>query len=291
MDLTLESLLPAIVVLMTIIVGTEIPRGQVTAALQMRRALVGATLGQLLLPVLAVVLIWLLRPSPIVSGALLLVAVSPGGGISNYYCALARLNVAFSLLLTTISGFMALLAMPLLFAAILPAALGMESFGVPVAEMIFRLLLFLLLPIAVGMSLRRLYPSVIESAGRVIRAFGLGLLILFLALVFLDERASVSAMFGEAITIIVIFTVLAWLTGWATAHALQLNLTDRTVVAIEFATRNVGIAALLALTTLQQPEFAAFGALFLLFQAPVVLLGLLLSSRLRSLAPRQADIH
>ena len=57
-------------------------------------------------------------------------------------------------------------------------------------------------------------------------------------------------------------------------------------MAVEFATRNVGIAALLALTTLQQPEFAAFGALCLLFQAPILLLALLLNRRQRnSLAP------
>jgi predicted Na+-dependent transporter len=79
--------------------------------------------------------------------------------------------------------------------------------------------------------------------------------------------------------VIIPFTVLALLAGWTCASALHLNRPDRAVVAVEFATRNVGIAALLAMTTLQQPEFAAFGALFLLFQAPVLLLALLVDSR------------
>jgi len=282
--MNLESLLPIIVVLMMAIVGTEISRTQLTASLRMRRALIGGTLGQLLLlPVLAVLVVWLLNPHPVLAGGLLLVAVSPGGVLSNYYCSVARLNVAFSVTLTTVSGFVALAAMPLLFAAIVPAALGIEAFGVPVGEMTSRLLLFLLLPAAAGMALRHLFPATIERAGGVIRASGLGLLVFFLALVFFDQRHAVVAMFGEAALLTVTFTLLALLAGWLSGSILQVNRADRAVLAIEFGVRNVGIAALLALTTFQQPEFAAFGALFVLLQAPVLILALLLRRQIQHL--------
>ena len=278
---TLESLLPIIVFLMMAIVGTEISRAQLTASMRLRRALVGGTLGQLvLLPVLAVLVVWLLKPHPVLAGGLLLVAVSPGGVLSNYYCSVARLNVAFSVTLTTVSGFVALAAMPLLFAAVVPTALGVEAFAVPVGEMSTRLLLFLLLPVAVGMALRHLFPAALERGGQFLRISGLVLLALFLALVFVDQRHAVVAMFGEAVLLTVTFTLLALLAGWFSGGILQLNQTDRAVLAIEFAVRNVGIAALLALATFQQPEFAAFGALFLLFQAPVLILALLLRRRI-----------
>lgn len=267
---------------MMIIVGTDVTRRQLGAVVTMPRALLGATLGQiLLLPLIALLLVWMLRPSLAVAGGLLLIAVSPGGGISNYYCALARLNVAFSVTLTAVSGLIALATMPILFATVVPAAMGVQAFGVAVAEMMTSLLLFLVLPVALGMILRELFPTVIERAGSAIRAFGLALLLVFLALIFIDERHAVIAMFGEAVTVIVAFTLLALLAGWTSAGALRLNRPDRLVVAIEFATRNVGIAALLALTTLQKPEFAAFGALCLLFQAPILLLALLLKRRQR----------
>jgi BASS family bile acid:Na+ symporter len=275
--MNLESLLPIIVVLMMAIVGTEISQAQLTASLRMRRALVGGTLGQLLLlPVLAVLVVWWLNPPPVLAGGLLLVAVSPGGVLSNYYCSVARLNVAFSITLTTVSGFVALAAMPLLFAAVVPAALGVEAFGVPVGEMTMRLLLFLLLPVAVGMVLRHFFPAAIERGGRWLRASGLGLLVFFLALVFFEQRDAVVVMFGDAVRVTVAFTLLALVAGWLSGSLLQLNRTDRAVLAIEFGVRNVGIAALLALATFQQPEFAAFGALFVLLQAPVLILVLLL---------------
>jgi bile acid:Na+ symporter, BASS family len=282
--MNLESLLPIIVVLMMTIVGTEISQAQLTASLRMRRALVGGTLGQLVvLPVLAVLVVWLLHPPPVLAGGLLLVAVSPGGVLSNYYCSVARLNVAFSITLTTVSGFVALAAMPLLFAAVVPAALGVEAFGVPVGEMTARLLLFLLLPVAVGMTLRHLFPAAIERGGRLLRASGLGLLVFFLVLVFFEQRDAVVLMLGDAVRVTVAFTLLALVAGWLSGSLLQLNRTDRAVLAIEFGVRNVGIAALLALTTFQQPEFAAFGALFVLLQAPVLILALLLRRQIQHL--------
>jgi bile acid:Na+ symporter, BASS family len=47
-----------------------------------------------------------------------------------------------------------------------------------------------------------------------------------------------------------------------------------------FGVRNVGIAALLGLTTLQQPEYAVFGAFFVLLQAPLLIIALMLRGRI-----------
>jgi predicted Na+-dependent transporter len=53
---------------------------------------------------------------------------------------------------------------------------------------------------------------------------------------------------------------------------LGLGADDRRVFAIEFAIRNLGAAALVAVATLGRPEFLAFGALFVVVQLPLVLL-------------------
>ncbi len=281
--MNLEALLPVVVLLMMIIVGTEISRAQLTAALRMPGVLLGGTFAQwLLLPLLAALVIWLLQPPPSLAGGLLLVAASPGGALSNTYCSVGRLNVAFSVALTAVSGFVALAAMPLLLAAIGPAALGVETVGVPVAELSLRLLLFLLAPVALGMTLRHFFPAALQCHGRAVRAAGLSLLALFLALVFLDQRHAVIGLFWESARLTATFTAFALVAGWLSGSTLRLNPTDRAVLAVEFAVRNVGIAAVLALTTFRQQEFAAFGALFVLLQAPLLLPVLLARERLKA---------
>jgi bile acid:Na+ symporter, BASS family len=200
--------------------------------------------------------------------------------LSNYYCSLARVNVAFSIALTMLSGIVALAAMPLLFAAVVPAALGVEAFGVPMGEVTARLVLFLLLPVAAGMTVRHLFPVALERQRQLVRVVGFGLLALFLALVFVDQRQAVVALFGEAVLLTVSFTLLALLSGWLSGHMLHVDRSDRVVLAIEFAVRNAGIAALLAVATFQQREFAVFSALFVLLQAPVLLLAVMLRRRM-----------
>jgi BASS family bile acid:Na+ symporter len=280
--MTLQALVPVVVALMMIIVGTEISRAQLVASLRMPKALLGGTLAQwLLLPLLAALTIWLLQPPPSLAGGLLLVAASPGGALSNTYCSVGRLNVAFSVALTAVSGFVALAAMPLLLATIGPAALGVQAVGVPVAELSLRLLLFLLVPVAIGMTLRHFFPAALQRHFRAIRAAGLSLLALFLALVFLDQRHAVLDLFWDSARLTATFTALALLAGWLSGSALRLHPVDRAVLAMEFAVRNVGIAAVLALTTFHQQEFAAFGALFVLLQAPLLLTVLLARERLR----------
>jgi len=281
--MNLETYVPVIVVLLMIIVGTDISRAQLVASMRMPRALVGGALAKwLLLPLLAVMVIWLLRPPPALAGALLLLATSPSGSLSNYYCSVARLNVAFSVALTTISSIVALAAMPLLLTVTMPVALGVEAFRVPFGELMLRVLLSLLLPVATGMGLRHFFPDAVERHKKTIRAFGLWLLVLFLALVFFDQRHAIVEIFAETVLLTVIFTALALAAGWFSGRLLRLNPAGRAVLAIEFAVRNVGIAALLALTTFQQPEFAAFGALFVLLQAPVLILALVLNARLEA---------
>lgn len=277
---SLESFVPAIVFLLMTIVGAEIAPGQLAAVLRTPRMLLAATLAQaVLLPILAVLIVWLLHPPAALAGGLLLVASSPGGALSNYYCSLARLNVPLSVTLTLLSSTLALVAMPLLLVVIVPAALGVAAFRVPVGEIAFLILLFLLFPVGLGMALRRLWPLLIERYARAIRITGMVLLIAFLALVMVDQKEAAYAMLYDAGLVIVGFTALTLLAGWQTARLLSLPRAARAVFAVEFSVRNVGIAAVLALTTLQQPGFAAFGALFLVIQFPLLALASFLTRK------------
>ena len=62
------------------------------------------------------------------------------------------------------------------------------------------------------------------------------------------------------------------ISGWGSGFLLGLQAVDRYVFSVEFAVRNIGAAALVASSTLGHPEFVAFGALFVVFQFPMVVL-------------------
>jgi bile acid:Na+ symporter, BASS family len=271
-----DFFVPAIVVLLMTLVGIGLMPAQFIAVLRAPVALLGGTLLQyLLLPLGAAAMILLLQPPFELAGGLLLVAASPGGALSNYYCHLGRLNVAFSVMLTALSGIAAFAMMPLLLTTVAPVVLGVQAFAIPFGELALRLLLFLMLPVGVGMLLRHFLPGLMTRHVGVFHVTGLVLLVVLLAFIVFDQREAIPAIVLDTAVLTASFTGLAVLAGWSSGWMLRVDPGDRAVLAVEFAVRNVGIAAVLALTTFRRPEFAAFGALFVLFQFPLVALMLL----------------
>lgn len=272
--------IPALVVSLMAIAGTGVQLRQFRLVLQSPRALIGGTFAQLLLlPCGALLLARLVDPAPELAAGLLLVAACPGGALSNFYCYLGRLNVSLSVMLTTISSLLAFVVLPVLLAIAFPAIVPGWDVVVPVGELMTRLLLFLLLPIALGMAIRRFAPVLIDRHGGRIRASGLLLLVLLIGLVATDQWETVKGLYIEAGVLGVLFTVLAAMFGWASGAALRLARDERYVLSIEFAIRNIGAAALVASSTLGRPEFLAFGAIFVVVQFPLVVV--LLKSRPR----------
>ena len=96
-------------VLMTI-VGMELTVDDFRRVVAAPRAVIGGTLGQLLLlPLMTWGLVVGLGLAPIFGAGAVLVAVSPGAGISNVLAAVARANVALSVTLTAFASVLAVL--------------------------------------------------------------------------------------------------------------------------------------------------------------------------------------
>jgi BASS family bile acid:Na+ symporter len=283
--MTTDVLIPIIVVLLMVAAGTGVEVTQFRLVLRSPVVLLGGTLAQvILLPPLALVLVHLLGPAPELAAGLILVAASPGGALSNFYCYLGRLNVSLSVMLTTLSTLASFAVLPIVLIAALPAIGPGGEAALPVGEMMARLVLFLLLPVGVGMTIRHVAPERVERAAARLRAGGLVLLVVLVALIVLDQWQTVVATYRESVLLGTLFSLAAVATGWLVAALLRVDDDGRYVFAIEFAIRNLGAAALVATATLGRPEFLAFGALFVVVQFPLVLL-LLKVRRARGMAP------
>jgi BASS family bile acid:Na+ symporter len=234
----------------------------------------------MLLPIAALVLIFLMNPALEMAAGLILVAACPGGALSNFYCHFAQLNVALSVLLTAISSILSFMLLPLVLAVTLPSIALDRAVEVPVMALSMQLFLFLFVPIGIGMALRFYFPGMVERYSLALRFIGLALLVLLLTVILVMQWEIAWQLSGDAVVLAVSFTGLAALAGWLTALALQQELKDRLVFAIEFSVRNLGVAVLVAVSSLAQPDFAAFSALFAIFQFPLIL-GLLYFYRKR----------
>jgi BASS family bile acid:Na+ symporter len=274
LDPLVDLAVPALVWLLMLTVGLELTPGDLRRVVVYPKAVLVATLGQLLLlPAIAVALIWALRPEPTVAAGMILLAASPGGALSNVYTYLARANLALSVTLTALSTLLALISMPLLTAAGIALFLDrQDAIPVPFARMVGQLVLLMVLPLSLGMALRHGWPGLVHHAGRWLRRLSLlGLAILVGAILY-AERADLADGTGPMVTPALVFSVTAMLTGWVLGWLVGLNRRDRFTLLLEFGVRNLALVALIGITVFGRVELVLFATLFLVVEMPIALL-------------------
>lgn len=201
-------------------------------------AVVAGLTGQiLLLPLIVMVLsIAMGLPDHYIVG-LMLIACCPGGSSSNVFTGIARGDVALSVSLTALSSIITLITLPLLMGAVV---------DLPVGKLVMQNLVLVLLPVAVGMVVRRRRPSAAESIHKVLGRLAFPLLMLLAAIFFVANREEIIDNFpvlGPTVTLLV---VLAMGAGALMSWIAHLNSRERKTLIIEVGMQNAAQAIALA---------------------------------------------
>ncbi len=196
-----------------------------------------------LVPALAVAFTLVLDLGPGWSVGLILVAACPGGATSNLLTYLARGNLPLSISLTTVVTLGSLLTIPTLL-SLLAAQHLPAGFSPPIAEILFSIVVYLLVPLAFGMVLHRVASWARTFSSWAVRASVI--LVLFIAISSMGTGRIEPFAHGWAPPL----TVLAFALVLATSapllsRALRREEPDTVALTIEVTVRNVAIALLL----------------------------------------------
>jgi BASS family bile acid:Na+ symporter len=201
-------------------------------------------------------------PEPIALG-LLIVACMPGGTTSNIFTYFSKGNLALSVLMTVTSTVFGVILIPILL-VFYASALDLE---IP-RENIIVTLVILLVPVAIGMVLRKVSANV----GAVTEFFGSVLAIIFIAFIAISwvPRNWQFLLATEATTFLaaIMLGVVGILIGYAFAKALRLHPRNARTVALETGIQNAPLAIAIIVLSFPQDEqqsIIAVGALYSLF--------------------------
>jgi BASS family bile acid:Na+ symporter len=268
----IDITVPLITFVLLCMVGSSLDRGDFARVRRQPQIVLAGLAGPLfLLPPLAVGLISVFRPPPEVEAGLLLIATCPIGGISNIYSYLAGASTALSVTLTGLSSLLAVLTIPLL-DRLFEAALG-RSFGftAPTGLLVVQLAAMLALSIVTGMWIRQRWPSAPDRYRASLQRLGFGALAVLLALVIVNEYERFLVGLSQTVPLALAFVAASMLAGWVVGSAIGAARGDQFTLAAEFATRNVAIAAAIAVTLLNRLEFAIFATTYFLTEVPLML--------------------
>lgn len=217
----------------------------------------GIALQMLGLPILAWLVVQIWQPPLELAAGLLILAVCPGGATSNVISYLSRGDAALSVSLTAIVSLVAPFTIPFLVNLQLPW-LGLESmdFHLPVLPTIAKLVLITLVPVAIGMSLRQLWPRWCERWEPRLRQISLlafAALVLLLAQVNWDRLPGLlTVAAGACLSLCLLGMTMAALA----ARAAGLSGSWQRTLAIEVGVQNAGTAMLVAAVIMGRPELA-----------------------------------
>lgn len=287
MNLVVHIGLPLLIILAMTVVGLELTVADLRRVLHYPMHVAVALFGQvLLLPLIAAALILLLRPEPAIAGGLILAAAAPQAISSNYYCLLARADIALSVTLTAISSALAVASTPLIaglgFALLLDESAG---FTLPVGKIVQQVVAGLLLPVSAGMLVRHFAPAFVARNRERFKRLSLTAVLLMLGILFVDQAGTIGRYLSSIVFVSVLFTVGGAALGFALAKGFSWSREDTVTMVAAFPSRSLSIATLIAVNVLGRLDFLSFAVVFYLVQSLLLVPVMLL---LRPAQPRPA---
>jgi bile acid:Na+ symporter, BASS family len=217
-----------------------------------------------LFPILAVLLTAPAHlPREVLIGVLLM-AAAPGVPFLPRIASAAKGNLVFAIDLTILLQVASVVTTPVTLRWILPVE---DAVKVPVLRIIATLVVFQLLPLALGMLVRRQAPQHAAAVAKPVRALstvGLVGTLVFFIVPHLDVLAKVAG--GGALMSMLLLVVLAWPIGWVLGGA---DASIRKTLAIGTSLRNVGLCLLIATREFSDSGVGAVVFAYFLIQAIV----------------------
>lgn len=223
--------------------------------------LVGAGFGThlFILPVLGLAIGALFRLPPEMALGLFIISICPAGTTSNALTFVGRGNVALAVILTALTSLATVFTIPLLLSWAVPWFLAGSGGEVPqlnILNVIFQLVRITVIPILVGMLVRRFAPMLAERLAYWLRPTAFVILVLVIAASVIVSLELVLDNLVRAAPAIIALNLVAMAMGLGIGRLLGAGARDMMTLAIETGVQNVTLAIFITLTVLDSLPLA-----------------------------------
>ncbi|MCD1279372.1 bile acid:sodium symporter family protein [Psychrobacter sp. CCUG 69069] len=226
---------------------------------------IGLTNQLIMLPIIGFLLANIMPLSPEYAVGVMLLVLCPGGTTSNLFTYLAKGDVALSVTMTAIASVITVFTIPVVLSYSLIHFMGAGSeFQLPVVKTMITLILLTIVPISIGMIIKRFAPKIAEKSQVYVSRFGvvfLAFLVLFLVYV---QRDIIVGSFIEVGPVSLLLNVSTMALGYYTSKWFGLNLAQRTSVTLEVGLQNSTLSIFMALTLLSSYPMSVTPAIYTL---------------------------
>lgn len=240
--------LPILTVLMFDL-GLTLAPGDFKAFVRRPAPVIAGLAGQLvILPLIAFVLCLIFRPDPVIFIGIMLIACSPGGSSSNIFSKIAGGDVALSVSLTAMTSIITVFTIPFIISlSIRSAGFSTDaSMDIPAGRLLMQNIVLMLLPIILGIGLRKWKPAAAMKIDRVLSKAAFPCLMLLAAIFFLQHYRVILDNIGRTGLMLLLLILAAMLAGGLLSRAMKLGTRERRTIMIEVGMQNAAQSIALA---------------------------------------------
>jgi BASS family bile acid:Na+ symporter len=236
---------------------------------------IGLTNQLIFLPIIGFMLANLMSLEPEYAVGVMLLVLCPGGTTSNMFTHLAKGDVALSVTMTAVASLITVFSIPIVLNLSLEHFMGKgNEFQLPIVSTMISLMKLTIVPIAIGMIIKRFYPTFANSIQIHVTRFGiLFLMLLIVFLTYIQQDIIIPALVATGpVSLLLNLSTMAL--GYYSSKWLGLNRAQRTSITIEVGLQNSTLSMFMALTLLANYKMSftpAIYTLIMLFTAGILI--------------------
>tara|TARA_Y100001936_G_C15940331_1_gene594373 strand:- start:27 stop:875 length:849 start_codon:yes stop_codon:yes gene_type:complete len=205
--------------------------------------LVGLFCQLIILPIVAYVLIIILKTPIELALGVMVIAAAPGGVTSNVLTKFANGDVALSISLTAIISLISIISVPLIVFQS-AALLGVTNLSqeITMTGIALKMALVVTIPVILGMIIRKFLDSFIASKVSIINKINVLLFLIVFIAIWIEERENIITYLSQAGLIALILNVVMMFIAYYLAKTFASGIEQRKCIALECGLQNGTLA-------------------------------------------------
>ena len=205
--------------------------------------IVGFISQLIILPIVAYLLIIILKTPPEIAIGVMIIAAAPGGVTSNILTKFADGDVALSISLTAIISLISIISVPfIIFTSADLLGITNISQNISMIGIALKMVLVVTIPVILGMIIRKFADSFVASKVEIFNKLNIVFFIIFFIAAFYEEKDHIISFIMQAGLIALILNVTMMIIAYYLAKTFASGIKQRKCIALECGLQNGSLA-------------------------------------------------
>ena len=208
---------------------------------------VGIICQLILLPIIAYILLIILRLPTEIALGLMIIAAAPGGVTSNVLTKFANGDVALSISLTAIGSLISIISVPfIVFTSAKLLGVSELSSEITMTGIALKMALVVTIPVIIGMTIRNFAENFISKNINLINKITGALFIIVFAAIWIEERDNIFSYLAQAGVAVLLLNVIMMILAFYIAKKFATGIQQRKCISLECGLQNGTLAVFVA---------------------------------------------